>query len=348
MKLMSVISRWCPLPNSTWLSIWTAFLWVAISIAPAAAEPIYTCNVAATGGLNSCPVPAQWTLTLDPAKVTADARVLHAAQPCNVGKQDMARCAPTWTVLSTIPDGDLIGVCFNSTSASTVGTCAVSNGGGEGYQVKSVALGGAVPLPAPTPAPTPTPTPAPVPASGLTAALIDAGIKLNFDKLTVVPWEAGKTYPDGAAVIYGKAYARIVSVGCKTIDPAILRSVSFTVKPDSSGSRALYDIVKYKACLASGSTDATCAGSTATWHKIGTVANGATCDAPVIRATSTSEYHSVKNADGLVGAAWCVKTVQTMPFKTTNGIMGGATYAAQWPPTEPTADDQVICDALAK
>jgi hypothetical protein len=321
------------------------------------AEPIYTCNVAATGGLNSCPVPAQWTLVLDPSKVTADARVLRAAQPCSVGKQDMARCTPTWTVLSTIPDGDLIGVCFNATATSTVGTCAVSNGGGEGYQVKSVALGGVAPAPAPTPVPTPTPAPAPTPAptpapvptsGGLTAAIVDASIKFNFDKLSVLPWIPGTTYPDGSIVVSGIGYAKFLGA-CKTLDPSILRKVTYAVTAATSGTRPIYDIAKYQACIAAAGSDTTlqaaCA-KTPNWTSIGSVANGTVCEAPVIRATSSTEYHATTNDKGVRGATLCTKTITNIAFKPTNGTMGAATWTAQWESTPLTAADQAICNAM--
>lgn len=270
-------------------------LFLALLCSAAFAEPVYTCNIAATGNLNSCPVTSQWTLVLDPTKVAADARVLHAAQPCSVGKQDMARCTPTWTVLSTIPDGDLIGVCFDSTSTSNVITCAVSNGGGEGYQVKSVAIGGV----APAPTPAPTPAPAPTITSSLTQAAANAigSIRTAEAKIKVGPdpdCVADKTVTDKttchkAVTIVGKTYVKLAGF-CFPLDTdKAATNDSYQVTPSSSTStsRPLYDVTQYM--------------SAGTLKEIGRAPNGAICTDLILAG---KQYRKV-TVNGIAGMAIC-------------------------------------------
>lgn len=105
---------------------------------------------------------------------------------------------------------------------------------------------------------------------------------------------------------------------CRWVDCAMLTQQVWSVATGSSTKlRPMYDIAKYQACIAAGSTDAVCAGSSTTWKKVGDVDEGAVCEAPSIRKTSTTDYHKTTNKAGVSGAALCKSAVVSMLPTTT-------------------------------
>ena len=99
----------------------------------------------------SCPYPGSWRLK-NPSAITDTDRILYCTSGTN-GRRDIAQCSGvSWTSRPQIPTNGLVGVCFGQVGGSSVDTCNISIGGGEGFEMKSVvfATGGGTTNPAPT------------------------------------------------------------------------------------------------------------------------------------------------------------------------------------------------------
>jgi hypothetical protein len=142
-------------------------------------------------------------------------------------------------------------------------------------------------------------------------------------------------WPDGLTI---KTY-------CTRVSPYELleREAGFVVAKLAGGTRPMYDIERYKACIDAGGAD--CLKSD--WKEIpnqrATV--GTECAAEVVRASSRNEFHPVDNGT-VIGAALCKKKAGTISIEN-GGWEPLDIYASRFPPNRAfTAAEQAICDAV--
>lgn len=140
--------------------------------------------------------------------------------------------------------------------------------------------------------------------------------------------------------IYWATDSSVIDPPCRWVDCAMLTQQVWTVATGSATKlRPMYDIAKYQACIAAGSTDAVCAGSSTTWKKVGDVDELTACEAVSIRKTSSSDYHKTTNKAGVSGAAICKSAVVSMLPTTTWAPTGQVLGAIKI--TSPTTPEDV-------
>ena len=303
----------------------------------AMADAVFVCKNAAATSFFTCAWPSEWSIK-NPSAVTTTDKVV-TCRSATPGMKDISLCeGARWTTKSWIGNSGLVGICFGATGGGNVEACNISNGGKEGWQIKSIVFGTGFPAPTVTLTATPNSVASGAAATlnwsstnatGCTASGGWSGARSTSGSSSTGALSATTTYVLSCSGTGGSASA---SATVTVTPPTPAPTVTLTATPTSLASGAA-------ATLNWSSTNAT--GCTASGGWSGARSTSGSSSTGALSATITYAL-SCSGAGGSASASATVTVTSTPPRPTVTltatptSVASGGAATLSWSSTNAT------------